>query len=234
MDAIIGIIGAMDVEVQTIIAQLESDQKSVVSGMAFHQGSLGGRTVVVVRCGVGKVNAAMCAQTLVERFGATHVINTGVAGSLSPELHVGDLVVSTDAVQHDVDVTGLGYAPGVLFGMESVGFAADAWLREAVCRAVAEVTPDINVRCGRVASGDQFVSSQEVKERIVSTFGALCCEMEGAAIAQVCARNEVPFVIVRTISDNADESSKSSYRLSEKEEAEHCAAIVARTIALLG
>ena len=233
MDNIIGIIGAMAVEVETIIAQLEGDRPTHVSGMTFHEGILAGRRVVVVQCGIGKVNAAMCAQTLIDRFGANEVINTGVAGALDPSLSVGDLVVSTDLVHHDADVTGLGYEPGMVPGMESLSFTANEHLRVAVISAAKQVTPEITVLEGRIASGDQFVSTQDLKDHIFLTFGALCCEMEGAAIAHVCARNEVPFVVVRTISDNADNTSTYAYRLAEEDEAKHCAAIVTKALELL-
>ena len=229
-----GIIGAMETEVATLVAQLEGDVATTVSSMTFHEGTLHGAPVVVVRCGMGKVNAAMCAQTLVAQFGATRVINTGVAGSLDPTLNIGDLVVSVDALHHDMDVTGLGYPKGQVPDLDTLAFAASAELRQAVCRAAAQVAPDITVREGRVVSGDQFVSSAAQREPIIRTFAASCCEMEGAAIAQVCYRNRVPFVIVRAISDKADDESAVDYPTFERQAAEHCARIVERTLELLG
>ncbi len=232
----LGIIGAMQVEVDLLIEQMDDDRTTTVSGMDFHEGVLHGFDVVVVRCGIGKVNAAMCAQTLIVDFGATRVINTGVAGALDESLHVGDLVVSTDAVHHDMDVVGLGYAPGVVPEMEDTGklaFAADPLMVQAVLRAAAEVAPDLHATPGRIASGDQFVCEREDRERIIGTFGAHCCEMEGTPIAQVCYRNDVPFVIVRAISDNADDTSKLEYRDAEAQTARLCAGIVARAVELL-
>lgn len=233
----IGIIGAMQVEVDLLLEQLTDDQTTTISDMVFHEGTLAGVPVVVVRCGVGKVNAAMCAQTLIVCFGVTRVINTGVAGALDETLHVGDLVVSTDAVHHDMDVTGLGYAPGVVPEMENGGgklaFVADALLVQTVLRAAAEVAPDLRAISGRIASGDQFVCEQRDRDRIIDTFGAHCCEMEGTPIAHVCHRNHVPFVIVRAISDNADDSSKHEYRDAEARTARVSAGIVARAVELL-
>ena len=228
----IGIIGAMKVEIATIVARLENHRTTIVAGSDFHEGLLDGRPVVVARCGVGKVNAAMCTQIVIGRFGATKVINTGVAGALDPALGIGDLVVSTDAVQYDMVVTGLGYEPGVIPELGVLAFAADEGLRAVVRRAASEVLPDITIVDGRVASGDQFVCERSVSQRIVDIFGASCCEMEGAAIAQVCDRNQVPFVIVRTISDMADGTSITEYRLNEEQTAHRCAAIVTRALQL--
>ena len=236
----LGIIGAMDVEVRRLIAAMSTDRTTEVADMVFHEGKLNGTDVVIVRCGVGKVSAAMCTQALIDRFAPTHILNTGVAGALDASLDIGDLVVSTDAVHHDMDVTGLGFEPGFVPELEDGTltqgkrfFEADERLRAVVVRAAHEAAPDITVMEGRVASGDLFVCEREDKDRIVSTFGASCCEMEGTSIAHVCWRNGVPFVIVRTISDKADGSSKVEYRVFEEQEAHHCAAIVARAIDLL-
>ena len=236
----IGIIGAMEVEVVTLIGKLENETATTVAGMTFHEGLLSGVPVVVVQCGVGKVSAAMCAQALIDRFGVSQVVNTGVAGALDTALNVGDVVISTDAVHHDMDVTGLGYEPGVipelgvwpLRGLLS--FPASEHLRGVMRTAAAEVAPNITVVEGRVASGDQFVCTREAREFIIATFRACCCEMEGTAIAHVCYRNEVPFVIVRMISDKADDSSTVEYREAEEVTAHGCAAIVERAVALMG
>jgi adenosylhomocysteine nucleosidase len=237
----LGIIGAMEVEVDLLLGHMAVDGATQVSGTVFYEGSIAGTPVVVVRCGIGKVNAAMTTQTLIDRFGATHVINTGVAGGLDPSLEVGDIVVSADAVQHDMDVTGLGYVRGMAPEMTSLTieggkafFEADERLRALAVAAAAEVAPEVTTIEGRVASGDLFVCEDADRERILKTFGAHCCEMEGAAIAQVCWRNRVPFVIVRAISDKADDSSKDNYRSAEAETGEHCARIALRTIGLLG
>lgn len=222
----VGIIGAMDVEVEALVRHMDVSRTFERAGMAFRAGSLGGAGVVVVRSGVGKVNAAVCVQILVDELGVDSVVNTGVAGSLDNRLGIGDIVVSTDVVHHDVDATVFGYARGEVPQLGTRFFAADEGLRRSAVAAARQVAPDVSVLEGRVASGDQFVSDASVKGRIASEFGALCCEMEGAAIAQACWLNGVPFVIVRAISDKADGSQKMLYPVFERQAAQHCAAIV--------
>lgn len=227
-----GIIGAMESEVELLKEQMEGAEITSAAGMEFCAGKLGGADVVVVQSGIGKVNAGICVQVLVDRFGVGRVINTGVAGSLDERLDVGDLVVSTDCVMHDFDVTPLGYAPGQVPGLDTLAFPADAGMRESVCAAAA-VAPDIKVLEGRVVSGDQFISAAEQKERILATFGGLCCEMEGCAIAQAAYLNSVPFVVVRAISDKPGaEGQVVDYNTFEKKAARDCARIVARMVEL--
>ena len=202
----VGIIGAMADEVNGLKAQMQEVEETTITGMTFCRGLLEGRDVIVVQSGVGKVNAAICAQVLVGHFRARPVINTGIAGSLNNELNIGDIVISNDVVHHDVEVTMWGYAPGEVPGMERAEFPADetlAALAEKICR---DVNPDIRAMRGRIASGDQFINDNATKQRIIDTFHADCTEMEGAAIAQVCYLNRVPFLILRTISDKADGS----------------------------
>jgi adenosylhomocysteine nucleosidase len=226
----LGIIGAMDVEVELLKAHLERPHTTVVSGMEFCEGALGGVPVVVVRCGVGGTNAAICAQTLVLRFGADRVINTGVAGSLSDDVDLADVVVSNDVAHYDVDVQNLGYRPGEVPGMGVVAFPADARMRDAAAAAVREAAPQAHVFVGRVASGDHFVRTQEEKDRIVRDFGALCCEMEGADIAHTCYVNHVPFVVVRAISDKANGDAAEDYPAFERSSALLCASVVERMV----
>ncbi len=222
----IGIIGAMDVEVARLTQSMEKDREMDRAGMHFCEGRIGGTEVVVVRCGIGKVQAGLCVQILCDLFGVTHVINTGVAGSLDEEINVGDVVVSIDAMYHDMDVTGLGYEPGQVPQMDVLSFAADPQLRVAAVRACREAAPEIGVFEGRVVSGDQFICDRGKKEQIKRVFGGLCTEMEGAAVAQAAHVNGIPYVIVRAISDKADESIVVSYEEFEAKAAEHCAAIV--------
>ncbi|MBR3318446.1 MAG: 5'-methylthioadenosine/adenosylhomocysteine nucleosidase [Atopobiaceae bacterium] len=222
----IGIIGAMESEISHLRENLTEKKRDVIAGMEFFSGKLGTHEVIVVVCGVGKVNAALCANVLSLRFNVSHVINTGVAGSLDARINIGDIVVSTDAVEHDFDVVALGYDAGEIPGMGVVAFEADSALREAMVAAVREVAPEVSVFEGRVASGDQFVSTREQKERIESEFAGLCCEMEGAAIAHACHLANVPFVIVRAISDKADGSSHVDYRTFVREAANRSARIV--------
>ena len=222
----IGIIGAMDVEVANLKEAMKTEREVVRAGMRFCEGTIGGTEVVVVQCGIGKVNAGLCVQILCDLFDVTHLINTGVAGSLDEEINVGDVVVSIDAMYHDMDVTGMGYVPGQVPQMDVLSFAADPMLREAAVKACREAAPEIGVFEGRVVSGDQFICDRAKKNEIKKTFGGLCTEMEGAAIAQAAYVNGVPFVIVRAISDKADESVIVAYDVFEAQAARHCTSII--------
>jgi len=221
-----GIIGAMDEEVDTLKQELENSKITDIAGMEFCEGKLDGAQVVVVKCGIGKVNAGTCAQILINDFGVDRVINTGVAGSLDASIDIGDFVVSTDAVQHDFDLSPIGYTKGQLDGFESASISADDAMRQSAVYAIKECAPEVHVFEGRVCTGDQFISSDEQKERITSEFGGLCCEMEGGAIAQICSQNQIPFVIIRAISDKADGSAHMDYPEFEKAAAERCARTV--------
>lgn len=226
-----GIIGAMDEEVASLKKALAYARVRRVAGTDFHEGEMDGRKVVVVRCSVGKVNAAVCAQILIDLFDADRIINTGVAGSLDASIDIGDIVVSTDAVQHDMDAVALGFPRGEIPYSNMAVFPADEEMRKKAVEAVRKAEPDIHVFEGRVCSGDQFIASRAQKEAIIAEFGGLCCEMEGASIAQVCCLNEVPFVIIRAISDKADDSEEMSFAEFEKAAAERCAAITRYMIA---
>ena len=220
----LGIIGAMEEEVETLLAKMENKKTATHAGSSFSEGCLSGLSCVVVQCGIGKVNAALCAQILCDVYGVTHIVNTGIAGSLCAELDIGDLVVSRDAMYHDFDCCHFGYPMGKVPGMPESYPADEALMKLAFAAAEAE-NPG-HTRMGRVASGDQFVCSKEQKERIISVTGALCTEMEGAGIAQTAYRNGVPFVILRAISDKADDSAEMDYPTFEKMAAHRCAALV--------
>lgn len=226
-----GIIGAMDEEIASLTEAMTEQQIRTVAGKDFYEGTLDGADVVVVKCGVGKVNAGSCAQILIDVFGVDRIINTGVAGSLDARIDIGDIVVSTEAVQHDMDVTALGFAPGEIPYSDVSVFPADEAMRNSAVEAVGAVAHEIQVFEGRVCSGDQFIASRAQKEAIVSEFGGMCCEMEGAAIAQVCHLNGTPYVIIRAISDKADESEEMSYMEFEQAAAERCAAVTRYMIA---
>lgn len=204
-EQVTGIIGAMDSEVTTIKDALDKVRVTQVSGRDFYEGYLGDNKVVVVQSGIGKVNAAVCAQTLILRFGATRIINTGVAGNLSSELTINDFVVSTETVQHDFDVSPIGFKRGEIPYTGRVTFVADPELRAQAVEAVKQVAPASKVLTGRICTGDQFICTAEQQDAITSQWGGLCCEMEGGAVAQVCHLNQVPFVIIRVISDDSDE-----------------------------
>ena len=220
----LGIIGAMEIEVAILKSKLENRKVTKVGPMEFYEGRLAGCDVVVVMCGVGKVHAAMCTQTLCCMFGVTHIVNTGVAGSLDAQLDICDVLVSTDAVQHDMDVTQLGYEVGKVPGLDTTAFPADEMLCKLAFEASETIRPG-HTKLGRVATGDQFVCSSEQKTKIIATTGASCTEMEGAAIAQTAYVNQVPFVILRAISDKADGSAELDYPTFEKRAAANCAAV---------
>lgn len=205
----LGIIGAMQEEVELLLADLEEPQTLEYPGVTLHRGRLDGLEVLVTVGGIGKVNAAMTSTYLLVA-GATRVVFTGVAGGVHPELKVGDIVVSTDCLQHDVDVTALGYRLGEVPG-EALSWPADETLRALALEAAHEVE-GVNVTEGRVVSGDLFVASPTKVQWLWQTFGAACAEMEGAAVAQVCSRHGVPYVVIRSVSDTADGSAKVDYR----------------------
>lgn len=207
----IGIIGAMEEEVRRLKEQMEHVDIKRIASMEFYEGSLEGSPVVVVRSGIGKVNAALCTQILVDRYGVSLVINTGVAGSLRNEIDITDIVLSTDALQHDVDATGFGYDIGVIPRMEQSVFQADKELVSIAKKVCGEVLPSLGIHTGRVVSGDQFISDGNKKDWLAKTFDGYCTEMEGAAIAQAAYLNNIPFLVIRAISDKADNSAEMAY-----------------------
>ena len=222
----LGIIGAMEMEVATLKNLMTVDRIITKAGMDFYEGSLEGKPVVIVQCGIGKVNAGMCVQILADLFEVTHILNTGVAGSLNAKLDIGDILVSKAALQHDMDVTPLGYEPGQIPGIDTLSFPADEEMYNTALAACHKVNPDINALLGLVVSGDQFISSKEVKDRLVNVFHGDCAEMEGASIAQASYLNNLPFIVIRAISDKADNSAEMDYPTFEKKAAEHCAKMV--------
>ncbi len=217
----LGIIGAMDVEVAKIKEKMTDVTIIKKATMEFYKGKLSGQEVVVVRSGVGKVNAAVCTQILIGELGATAVVNTGIAGSLDAAIDIGDVVVSSDVVHHDMNAIGFGYPLGQIPQMNVFSFEADEKLRQLATECCERVNPEVHVFTGRVASGDQFISDQDTKQRIIDNFKASCTEMEGAAIAQTAYLNQVPFLIIRAISDKADDSAKMDYSEFEEKAVEH-------------
>lgn len=227
----IGIIGAMDEEISQLVEKMTDVEQTEIAGMVFNKGKLTGRDVVVVRSGIGKVNAAMCTQILATYFHVDSVINTGVAGSLRNEINIGDVVLSTDTLQHDMDATGFGYKLGVIPRMETSVFEADKRLRELAKKSCSEVVPDIGVHEGRVVSGDQFVSDKATKARLIELFEGYCTEMEGAAIAQAAYLNKIPFLIIRAISDKADDSASMDYGEFERHAIDNSVALLCDMVA---
>lgn len=199
----IGIIGAMDIEVEELINSMEDVKKQTISNIDYYEGKLQGKNVVVAKCGVGKVHAAVCTQTMILKYSPNAIINTGVAGSLNSELDIADIVISDGVVQHDFDVSPFGKPVGLISGIDLVKIPCKDVLVNKLVEA-AKTLEDTNVLVGTVASGDQFISSMEKKDYIVSNFNALCTEMEGASIGHVCYINDVDFCIVRAMSDKAD------------------------------
>lgn len=220
----LGIIGAMAVEIAALKDAMENMTTICQTGMEFYEGQLEGLDVVVVQCGVGKVNAAMCAQILCDRFGVTNLVNTGIAGSLCAQLDIADLVVSKDAIYHDFDLRFWDRPIGQVPGMDVTAFPADEGMIACAFAAAESVNPG-HTRIGRVASGDQFICSKEQKEKIIADTEAICAEMEGAAIAHTAYRNGVPFVILRAISDKADDSADMDYPTFEALAAQRCAQV---------
>ena len=220
----LGIIGAMDVEVATLKGAMENLTVTTRAGMEFYDGILEGLPTVVVQCGVGKINAAMCTQILCDCFGVSHVLNTGIAGSLLAELDIGDLVVSEDAIHHDFDLRFWGRPIGQVPGMDVTAFPADETMKALAFAAAEGINPG-HTRIGRVASGDQFICSKEQKEKIIADTAGICAEMEGASIAHTAYRNGVPFVILRAISDKADDSAEMDYPTFEAIAADRCAKV---------
>lgn len=222
----IGIIGAMDKEVDDLKEMMSSETEKVYAGMTFVTGTLSGKEITLVRSGIGKVNAAVAAEVLAAVYNVEAIINTGVAGGLDADIDIGDIVLSTDALEHDMDVRGLGYEKGVIPEQESSIYEADAELRRVAKEACEAVNPDIKVFEGRVVSGDLFISERAVKDKLVDRFGGMCTEMEGAAIAHVAWLNKIPFLIIRSISDKADDSAEMDYPSFVKKAVEHSVRLV--------
>ena len=211
-----GIIGAMESEVNAIYAQMENKEIVEYNGIKFYKGSLYGKDVVVIQCGIGKVNAALCTQLLILKFGVDKVVNTGIAGATGTDLNIYDCVVSTETVYHDFDTQFFGYKLGQVPGLPET-FKADEKLVESVVSAFnnSKLSSEHKIRTGLIASRDQFIAGGEKKNFIVSNFHPLCVEMEGCAVAHTCYKNNVPFVVVRCMSDCADDTVQVRYDEAE-------------------
>lgn len=234
IDKKVGIIGAMDIEVKMLREELVDSKEIVTGGLVFVEGKLNNTSVVIVKSGIGKVNAALCTQLLVINFGVTHVVNTGIAGAMASGLKVLDFVVSEDALYHDFDTTGFGYKPTVIPQMDCSDFKADPKMIEAALAAfkTLKAAEGHSLVTGRIASGDQFISSKEQKEKIRSVCNPACVEMEGTAIAHACYINKVPFAIIRCMSDMADDNGENIYNFNEEEAACLSASLVKNMLPL--
>ncbi|MBQ6937026.1 MAG: 5'-methylthioadenosine/adenosylhomocysteine nucleosidase [Clostridia bacterium] len=221
----IGIIGAMNVEIDRITAQMTNKSVQKIGGVTYTEGDIGDKKVVAAVCGIGKVFAAICAQTMILRYSPEVIINTGVAGTLTNELNILDTVVASALVQHDMDTTYFGDPRGLISGINKVEFECDEGLAEKICENISS-----RYIRGIIASGDAFIADENKKRDIKETFNAVCCEMEGAAIAHVCYVNNIKCCVVRTISDGADGDKVMSYEAFCEKAAEKSAQIIINTI----
>lgn len=221
----IGIIGAMDIEIERINAQMTDKKEETISGALYTVGKIGNTEVVTAICGIGKVFAAICAQTMILKFGAEAIINTGVAGTLTDKIGVLGVVVATSLVQHDMDTTYFGDPKGMISGINKVFFEADEALSEKVCENIK-----VDYIRGIIASGDAFIADEGKKKEIAETFDAVACEMEGASIAHVCYINNTPFCVVRSISDGANGDKELSYEAFREEAAVISSEIIINTL----
>jgi adenosylhomocysteine nucleosidase len=208
---LVGIIGAMEEEVLSLKELMNLKEVRSIATLDFYVGCLNCSNVVLVRGGIGKVNAAICTQILIDCFHVDTIINTGVAGALSSDLNIGDVVISSDAVQHDFDARSFGYKLGEIPRMNNSFFKADDKLVNIALKASEKLSQSTNVFVKRIVSGDQFIADPIRKTQIVDNFEGFCTEMEGGAIAHVCYLNKVPFVIIRSISDKADDSAEVNF-----------------------
>lgn len=232
MKELIGIIGAMDEEVEALIEEMDIEEILKKGGLTFRKGKIKNCECVVVRAGVGKVNAAMCTSMLIALFDVTAVINTGVAGGISKnyKLNIGDIVISKDAIEHDFDATGFGFELGQIPRMDNSVFTASKRLRKFAMDCKSVLPKEVKVYEGRVVTGDQFISSKGKIEMLAKTFNGDCAEMEGGSIAHVCYLNNIEFVIIRSISDSADGDAELTYQEFEKEAAKNSARLTEKIL----
>ncbi|WP_079525305.1 5'-methylthioadenosine/adenosylhomocysteine nucleosidase [Halobacillus hunanensis] len=204
-ETIVGIIGPMKEEIEILHSDMEVNQTKEIAGMTFYEGTLKGQHIVLVQSGIGKVNAAMASQLLVSHFNADKLINSGISGAIHPDVSLGDIVISTETVQHDMDETAKGYEPGIIPRLDKGYFKADKDLIALAEQAAKKLPEKVDVFKGLIATGDQFIASAEKKEWIYETFNAYVVEMEGAAVGQVAYLNDVPYIVIRSASDDAGE-----------------------------
>ena len=205
----IGIIGAMEIEVNDLVSRLENRENHIVSGITFYTGSLLGKKVAIAKCGIGKVFAAMCAEIMILKFEPKLLVNTGVGGALAGGLNTGDIVIADKLCQHDMDTSPIGDPVGLVSGINKIWFETDARAKEILLSSANAM--GLCATVGSIATGDRFVATKELKNQIVASFGASACEMEGGSIAQVAFVNGTPFVVVRAISDSADGEASMDY-----------------------
>lgn len=220
----IGIIGAMDIEVEKIKAFLTDISTENISGVNFVRGKFGEKCVVVAKCGVGKVFAGLCAEAMILKYAPDLIINVGVAGCLDENLKIGDIVIADSVCQHDMDTSPLGDPVGMLSDINIIKIPADKKAYELFSQCAKEL--DLSYSVGTIASGDQFVSSGDKKKFIIDNFGAKSCEMEGGAIGHVCYVNKVPFAVLRAMSDGANDDAKMDFPTFAKMAAENSTNVI--------
>ena len=220
----VGIIGAMDIEVRALKGMMDNAVTDKVSGMEFYRGRINGTDTVVAVAGVGKVNAAVCTQTMILRHSPDCIVNVGVAGGLSEKLGIGDIAVADAVCEHDMDTTPIGDPKGFISGLNTVYIKTDPRVTDMICAAAKEL--GLNYERGTIASGDQFISTHEQRTAIKTEFNAIAAEMEGAAIGHAAAMNDVPFAVIRALSDGANEESVDDYPTFAKKAAANSVAII--------
>lgn len=206
----IGIIAAMAEELEILLKDLKLDEQTKRANMTFHKGQLYEKNVVAVVCGIGKVNSSICAQILISEYGVDKIINVGVAGGIGKQIYPGDIVVAENLVQHDMDTTAFGDKMGQIPRLDTFDFKCDSEMVALAKKACEEIS-ELNSFTGRIVSGDQFIANLEKIQWLEKEFDAISCEMEGASIAQVCYLNSIPFVVIRSISDNANNGAHMDY-----------------------
>lgn len=226
----LGIIGAMDEEIEILKNHMDIEETVEIASMSFFKGKVEDKEVILVRCGIGKVNAAVCTQILASNFKVTHIINTGVAGAVHEDLNVGDIVISADVLQHDFDATGFGYKLGEIPRMDTYIFKADQRLVEIVYDASKDEAIKHKTMIGRILSGDVFVACPDKKNHLWENFEGFCTEMEGASIGHTSYLNNIPFVIIRAISDKADGTAHTNFNEFVLEAARNSSNIVMNVI----
>lgn len=222
----LGIIAAMHNEAERIITAMTDTAVETVGGIRYTSGKLNGTDAVCAVCGIGKVFAAMCAEAMIITYKPDYIINSGIAGTLTSRLGIGDVAISTDAVQHDMDTSAMGDPVGMISGIDIIKLPTSDMLGGKIETIAHEL--GVNTVRGTIATGDRFIGDSETKKQISETFGAIACEMEGGAIAQVCYVNGVPCSIIRAISDSADGQALEDYPAFEKKAAELSAEISIR------
>ncbi|NFS30240.1 5'-methylthioadenosine/adenosylhomocysteine nucleosidase [Clostridium botulinum] len=206
----IGIIAAMTEELEILLKDLNLEEKKEKANMVFHKGTINNKNVVAVVCGIGKVNSAVCTQILISEYNIDKVVNVGVAGGIGKDIYPGDIVVAENLVQHDMDTSAFGDKIGQIPRLDTFDFKCDKDMVAAAKKSCEEIS-ELNSFTGRIVSGDQFVANLEKIQWLEKEFGAISCEMEGASIAQVCYLNSIPFVVIRSISDNANNGAHMDY-----------------------